>query len=439
MRQDREILGRLASYVAANVLGTIGVSCYILADTFFIAQACGADGLTALNLALPAYSLMNGFGLMIGMGGATRYAISQAAGDRSGHERVFSHAMVLCLLCSLPFLLAGLGAARPVALLLGAKGEVAALTGDYLGMILSFAPAYMLNNLMLAFLRNDGAPRLAMTAMLAGSIANIFLDYLLLFPLGLGIRGAALATGIAPCIGLAIQSLHLLRKRNGFRLVRSLPGLRQTGDILSLGLSSLVLELSSGAVLLTFNVLLLSLAGNVGVAAYGVVANIALVVIAVFTGLSQGMQPVLSDCYGRGETRQIRLVYRASLAAALLLAVAVWLLGSGFSRQAVAVFNAQQDPVLAGLAVTGIRIYFVSFLFSGVNIVTAAALSAMNRPGGGFLISILRGLVLMFPAAVGLAALFGVNGVWASVPAAEAATTLLLPLLCRRKKEVRPS
>ena len=110
----------------------------------------------------------------------------------------------------------------------------------------------------------------------------------------MGMFGAALATGIAPCIGLAVQSLHFLRGKNGFSPRRTLPDVRQALGILSLGASSFVLELSSGVVLLTFNMLLLRISGNVGVAAYGVVANIALVVIALFTGVAQGMQPVLS-------------------------------------------------------------------------------------------------------------------------------------------------
>lgn len=253
------------------------------------------------------------------------------------------------------------------------------MTVEYLRTILLFAPAYFLNNLVLAFLRNDGAPRLAMAAMLSGSIANIFLDYLFIFPLGMGMFGAALATGIAPCIGLAVQSLHFLRGKNGFSLRRTLPDVRQALGILSLGASSFVLELSSGVVLLTFNMLLLRISGNMGVAAYGVVANIALVVIALFTGVSQGMQPVLSGCFSRGGHRSAALVYRAAVVTALALAAAAWLLGSLFAGPVVSLFNREGDRELARLAVSGIRIYFVSFPFAGINIVTAAAMSA-RRP-----------------------------------------------------------
>ena len=432
-KENRGTLAAFATYVTSNILGMIGLSCYILADTFFVARGCGAAGLTALNLALPAYSLMHGLGLMTGMGGATRYAIAQA-GDRTARQNVFSHALCLSALMSAPFLAAGLTAPHPLAALLGADGAVIGMTVEYLRTILLFAPAYFLNNLVLAFLRNDGAPRLAMAAMLSGSIANIFLDYLFIFPFG-----AALATGIAPCIGLAVQSLHFLRGKNGFSLRRTLPDVRQALGILSLGASSFVLELSSGVVLLTFNMLLLRISGNMGVAAYGVVANIALVVIALFTGVSQGMQPVLSGCFSRGGHRSAALVYRAAVVTALALAAAAWLLGSLFAGPVVSLFNREGDRELARLAVSGIRIYFVSFPFAGINIVTAAAMSAVDRPREGFLISILRGLAVMLPMAAGLAALFGTTGVWASVPAAEAVVFLLLPLIFRMGSKAGPS
>lgn len=436
-KENRGTLAAFATYVTSNILGMIGLSCYILADTFFVARGCGAAGLTALNLALPAYSLMHGLGLMTGMGGATRYAIAQA-GDRTARQNVFSHALCLSALMSAPFLAAGLTAPHPLAALLGADGAVIGMTVEYLRTILLFAPAYFLNNLVLAFLRNDGAPRLAMAAMLSGSIANIFLDYLFIFPLGMGMFGAALATGIAPCIGLAVQSLHFLRGKNGFSLRRTLPDVRQALGILSLGASSFVLELSSGVVLLTFNMLLLRISGNMGVAAYGVVANIALVVIALFTGVSQGMQPVLSGCFSRGGHGSAALVYRAAVVTALALAAAAWLLGSLFAGPVVSLFNREGDRELARLAVSGIRIYFVSFPFAGINIVTAAAMSAVDRPREGFLISILRGLAVMLPMAAGLAALFGTTGVWASVPAAEAVVFLLLPLIFRMGSKSGP-
>lgn len=434
-QNNNSVLRQFAKYVSFNIFGMVGISCYILADTFFVARGVGAEGLTALNLALPAYSLMQGLGLMVGMGGATRYAIAKASGDRAGRKNSFSYALFLALCLSLPFFCVGLFAAHPLAELLGADAGVIDLTVDYLRTLLLFAPAFFGNNLLLCFLRNDDAPRLAMASMLAGSISNIFLDYLFIFPMGMGMFGAAFATGIAPFIGMGVMSMHFWRRKNGFSLHRVLPQIKQALDLFSLGSSALVLELSSGVVLLTFNMLLLHLAGNVGVAAYGVVANIALVVIAIFTGISQGMQPVLSGCYGRGEAQNVKTIYRAALLTAACFAVGVYLVGSLFAEGIVSLFNKEGNAALADLAVGGIRIYFLSFLFASANVVTAAALSAVARPAEGFFLSILRGLLVMIPMALLLSALFGVQGVWASVPVTEAAVAMLIPLVLRQKKK----
>lgn len=147
-------------YVSANILGMIGLSCYILADTFFIARGIGADGLTALNLAIPIYSFMNGLGLMTGMGGATRYSISKGTSDTTVRKQIFTHAFCFALFLSSIFLFLGATTAEPLSRLMGADADTLGLTTDYLRILMVFAPFFMCNNLLICFARNDGAPQL---------------------------------------------------------------------------------------------------------------------------------------------------------------------------------------------------------------------------------------------------------------------------------------
>ena len=151
------------------------------------------------------------------------------------------------------------------------------MTETYLRVILLFAPAFLCNDILICFVRNDGAPRLSMLAMLGGSFCNILLDYVFIFPLGMGLFGAVLATGLAPVVSMLILSLHWLRGRSGLRPAKGPPRLSAVRAIFSLGLPSLVTEVSSGIVIIAFNFILLELLGNVGVAAYGVIANLSLV------------------------------------------------------------------------------------------------------------------------------------------------------------------
>ena len=295
-------------YVSANVLGMIGYSCYILADTFFIARGIGADALAALNLVLPAYSLMNGTGLMIGMGAAARYSLSAAQPQDKVHRTIFTHALYLGILAAVIFSSAGVLFPSHIAALLGANADTIGYAADYIRILLLFSPLFLSNNILLCFVRNDGSPRLSMAGMIVGSLTNIVLDYVFIYPLGMGMTGAAVATATAPAVSMLIMSLHFIKKKNNFRPVRTKISLIRWKDICALGVSSLITEMSSGIVIIVFNFLILGLSGNTGVAAYGILANIALVLVSIFTGVGQGIQPVVSRyAGGTGRSQRIKL------------------------------------------------------------------------------------------------------------------------------------
>ena len=188
--------GEFRRYAAPGVLGMIGISCYILADTFFVAKGTGSLGLAALNIAIPAYNLMNGLGLMVGVGGATHYSLCRAQGDAAEADRTFTHTLLLGLCIALVFVLTGTFGVVPLSRLLGANAETLDMTAVYLRLLLCFAPFFVTNNIMIAFVRNDGEPGRAMAGMIAGSLFNIVFDWVFIFPCGLGMFGAALATGV---------------------------------------------------------------------------------------------------------------------------------------------------------------------------------------------------------------------------------------------------
>ena len=419
-------------YVSANILGMIGLSCYILADTFFIARGVGADGLTALNLAIPIYSFMNGLGLMTGMGGATRYSISKGTSDITAEKQIFTQAFCFALFLSLIFLFLGAAAAEPLSRMLGADAVTLGLTTDYLRILMIFAPFFMCNNLFICFVRNDGAPQLSMLAMLTGSFSNIIMDYILIFPFGMGMTGAALATAASPVLSMLVLSAHFVRKKNQFHLSRIRPSLRRIADICALGSSSLIVEVSSGIVMLIFNLLILRISGNIGVAAYGVIANIALVLTSMYTGISQGIQPVISQCFGRREYGNIRTVLQYAFTTSTVLAVLSYLITFVWSEPIVAAFNKDRDPILNAIAENGMHIYFTAFIFVGVNIITAAFLSSTDHPKEAFILSIFRGFLLVIPMAFLLSFLFGITGIWLTLPVTELIVSFLAVYFIRK-------
>lgn len=408
-----------AKYTSLNVLGMIGLSCYILADTFFVAKSLGANGLAALNLAIPVYSFLHGSGLMIGMGGATRYTLLKSQEDFRGADRTFTHAMLLAAGFALFFVLAGGFLSGPIVTLFGADANVFEMTKTYVQVILLFAPAFLLNNVLLCFVRNDGAPHRSTAAMLGGSLCNVLLDYVFLFPLHMGIFGAVLATSLAPVISMLILSPHFLKKKNGFHIRKGKPEGKLAVRICSCGIPSLVTEVSSGVVMIAFNAILLHLQGTVGVAAYGVIANLSLVVIAVYTGIAQGIQPLLSRNYGEGSRAGVHAVFRYALGAVLLLsAVLVAAVFFGASPIAAA-FNSEHNPLLQSIAVEGLRLYFFACPFAGFNIILSVFFTSTEQPGPAQILSLLRGFVVVLPAAFLLSAAFGTAGVWSAFPVTE--------------------
>lgn len=419
-------------YVSQNIFGLLGTSCYILADTYFIAQAAGTDGVTLLNLCLPIYNLIFAFGSMIGLGAATRYAILRAQGDARA-QRYFSNAIFSVCILAVPFMLVGIFRPDGLLRLMGGDADIVALGMNYARIFLMFTPFFMCNYVVASFVRNDGDPSLAMVATLSGSLFNVVFDYIFIFPMGLGLPGAALATAISPILSIAVCSAHFIKKSNTITFVRKAPSVRLLAQSCQLGISGFVGELSSGVTTTVFNFLLLRLAGNVAVAAYGVVANFALVATAIFNGVAQGAQPLVSQCYGKNEMAGARKLLLLGCGTALGLAALLYGVVFGYTDTLTALFNSENSALMAEFAHSGMRIYFVGYFFAGCNIVAAGYLGAVNRPAEASITSLCRGMVAIVVCSLVLSALFGMNGVWAAFPVSEAITLALTVFLLKRK------
>ena len=402
----------------------IGTSCYILADTFFISLSQGPNGITALNLVLPLYGLIFALGSMIGIGSATRYALGKGS-NAPDYHLYFSNSIAWTLLVGAVFVALGVAVPDGVLRLMGADNTILQVGHNYIRIVLCFAPLFMLNFTCTAFVRNDGAPRIAMAATLLSGLFNILFDYLLMFPLGLGMTGAALATGFSPVVSMSICLLHYLSPRNTIRLTPTLPSLRRLLSACQLGVVAFVGEMSSGVTTMVFNFILLHLAGNAAVAAYGIVANIALVGVALFNGISQGLQPLASACHGSGDTQGQSRIYRHSMFIGLCVSAVVVAVVVTFAGTLVAVFNSQHSAQLADYAIPGLRLYFLGFLFAGANIVKSGFYSATGRGRESSILALCRGVVAIVAFAFLLSHLFGITGVWLAFPAAELFTLLL--------------
>lgn len=361
------LLKEFFRYVILNICGMLGLSCYILADTFFISNGLGANGLTALNLAIPVYSFIHGSGLMFGMGGATKYSIYRGQKEYKNADNCFSNTMFIMSMLAVIFMLTGIFFSEKLTILLGADKDVFSMTKTYLQVILLFAPAFMANDTL---------------------------------------------------------SNHWITKRNQFHLVRANWSFRLAGIIISLGAPSFIAEMASGIVMIVFNTIILHLQGNTGVAAYGVVANLSLVVISIYTGIAQGTQPILSRIYGYGERESPKQILRYALKTMLVISCGIYLVFLFFANSIVSVFNSEQNIQLQQIAETGLKLYFTAIPFVGFNIIISSYFTSIEKALPAQIISLSRGFLVIIPMAFLLSFLLKMTGVWLSFPITECLVTL---------------
>ena len=431
----KELRSTFAKYAFFNILSSLGVSFYILIDTFFISLGMGANGLAALNLCLPVFNFINGFGLMLGMGGGSKFSMLYCRTERSETDKIFTNAFCAAVGIGAVFLCMGLFCSEGLTVLLGADSTVFEEAHSYLKTVLLFSPAFILNNLLICFMRNDGAPRLAMAGVLGSSFANIILDSLFIFVLDWGMQGAALATCLSPLISMAIMGIHFVTGWNAFRLRIVRPSLRIIRTIVSLGMHTFVTECSGGVVIIVFNFVIYRLCGNTGIAAYGVIANLAIVFTALFTGLSSGVQPLLCKYHGSRDNASMRYLLRLATHSALILALITYVAVCMNSLELVAVFNGKNDMELANIAQNGIGLYFLFMPFMGINAVMSVFFTSSEKPLPSQIFSLMRGVILVIPLAFLFYKLRSVAGIWLTVPIAEGLTavTAVIVFVCSQR------
>ncbi len=414
-----------ARYTLLSVIGMLALSCYILADTFFVSQSLGTNGLAALNLAIPVYNFIHGTGLMLGMGGATRYSICKSRGSHREADEMFTNTLYMAAGFSVLFVALGLFFSENLAVILGADEAVFAMSNTYMKVLLLFSPAFILNDIFVCYVRNDGNPQLSMAATAGGSFSNIVLDYVFMFPMKMGIFGAVLATGLAPVIGIIIMAPHWLKASKGFHAVKTGLGAVHVKNNLALGFPSLLAQMSSGIVIIVFNGIILRLTGNTGVAAYGVVANLSLVIASVYTGISQGIQPLVSREYGRNNQKAQRMYLNCAMVSMAVLSCVLYAGIFLWAEPIARIFNSENNAGLQEIAAAGLKLYFTGILFMGYNVILSTYFTSVEKVIPAHVVSFLRGLILIVPAALVMSEMWGMTGVWLAFPVTEGLTALL--------------
>lgn len=428
--QQPSLLRESTGYILRNIAASLGISLYVIIDTLFIATAAGSMGLAALNIVLPVFNFISSIGLLLGIGGSTIYSMNKLRQPQKVAS-LYGQLLIFGVILGISFTLLCNLATRPLLLFLGANQQTLPLASSYLRIISLSATFYIINYLSVNFVRNDGNPRLTMLATLSETSLVIILDYLFIFVFGWGMNGAAWATLFSPTSSLLILTRHRKFSGRQLQLILTWPRLTNLWQTAKLGFPSFLTEMSTGVSILVFNLVLGKLAGNYAIAAYGVIANTALVLLAFFNGVAMGIQPLMAREFGQRHWPQIKAILKEGIIICFLIACLGYLILLIFKYPIIALFDQSHQPRLITYAAAGIPLYFISTFFSGINLCLMIFLIAINQPKYSFFLSLNRGYLILLPMILLAGKLVGLQGVWLSLPLTELIVLLLGSLFVR--------
>ncbi len=416
---DHFTIRKLLRFVLPSIVMMVFTSIYGVVDGLFVSNFVGKTPFAAINLVMPFLMILGGFGFMIGTGGSALVAKTMGAGDDETANRYFSMLIKLTLGSGLVLSILGVALMEPISRLLGATDAMLADCVRYGRVVLAFNAAFMLQNVFQAFLIAAEKPKLGLYATVAAGVTNMALDALFIAGFGWGVEGAALATGLSQCVGGVFPLIYFARPNTSrLRLVRARIEWRAMGQACFNGASELMSNISGSLVSMLYNFQLLRFAGENGVAAYGVLMYVQFIFIAIYIGYAVGSAPIVSFHFGAENHAELKSMLKKSAAltaaAGAILTAAAYLLAEPLAKVFVG-----YDAELLQMTAHAFRLFSLTFLISGFNIFISSFFTALNNGAISAAVSFLRTLVFQMLAVLILPNLFGVDGVWWSIAAAE--------------------
>lgn len=427
---------RLLRFSLPSIVMMVFTSIYGVVDGYFVSNYTGKTPFAAVNLIMPFLMILGGVGFMFGTGGGALIAKTMGEGKAEKADKLFSMTVFASILCGLVLTAVGLLFLRPFARLMGAEGELLENSLLYGTINLIALPFYILQYEFQCLFATAEKPKLGLYVTVASGVANMVLDWLLVAVLPFGLAGAAAATAASQFIGGVFPLIYFARKNSSrLRLTRCRLELRPLGRICANGSSELMSNISMSLVSMLYNVQLMQYAGEDGIAAYGVLMYVSMIFQAIFIGYSVGTAPIVSYHYGAQNRKELKSLQRKAIfivaIAALCMFAAGELLAAPLSRLFVA-----YDEELLQMTTHAFAIFSFSFLFSGFAINGSSFFTALNDGLTSALISFLRTLVFQVAVVLLFPLLWGLDGIWFSIVAAEIMAVLatIFFLLKKQKK-----
>ena len=430
---------KLLKFTFPAIVMMIFSSIYGVVDGFFVSNFAGKTAFTSVNLIMPFLMILGTVGFMFGAGGGALIAKTLGQGDREKANRLFSLFVYTTMALGVIFALLGLAILRPVTDFLGKNASQEVLDGAivYGRIILIALPFFMLQYEFQSLFATAEKPQLGLIITVLSGVANMLLDALFVGVFDWGLVGAALATAVSQAIGGVVPVVYFARKNSSLlRLTKTNFDYKALLKGCANGASELMSNVSMSLVAMLYNAQLLNLAGDNGVAAYGVLMYVNMIFLACFIGYSVGTAPVFGFHYGAQNRKELRSLLKKSGILIGAMAIGMFVSSELLATPLARIFI-RNDKELLDLTVRGFRIFSFSFLFAGFAIFGSSFFTALNDGVTSAIVSFLRTLVFQVIAVLVFPLIMkGVDGIWWSVVFAEAVAVVvnLLFVFGKRKK-----
>lgn len=424
-----KILILFAKYSVPTIIGMLFLGLNTIIDGFFVGQYIGTDGLACVNICIPFISLTLTISVVIGTG--TQSIIGRRLGEKKISEANMAFVTAITLISGITFLLfvIALVYTSKVARFLGANEMLLTIVATYISYLGIFLPFFGLMMVFDYVLKVMAKPLYAMAALITGVISHITLNYLFIVQLNLGIKGAALATGLSYMVSFIMAIIPFLMKQTTVKLFKGYFDKTTAWEILYNGSSEGLSEIGTGITVFLFNITLMQYADEVGVAAFAAISYLSFIGMNILLGLSDAVGAIVSYNYGSGNMFRVKKILQITAITAFIIGVGFFIVITCFTKELITIFLDSCTDEIIAFAINGAKVYAFAFLINGLNIVASGYFTAIGNPKNSALIALSKGIIWIIIGIVILPKIFGIMGVWLTVPLAELMTVFLSMLL----------
>ena len=411
-------------YAVPSALAMFVSSLYTIIDGIFVGQGVGDSALAAVNIVMPFTIMLFGIATMFAVGGGDLVSKNIGSNNKDKAIKIFRQVFKFLLILSIGISLIFIVFSTQIVKILGATNNLVPLASTYLKYYSLFCIPNLIGIALNSFVRNDGRPKLAMISTLSGAVTNIVLDYIFIFPLNFGIKGAAIATGLGQIVTISILIPHFIGNKGVLRFGNVRLEREIIKEFINIGFPSFFAEVSFSIIIFFMNLALVNYGGETYLASFAIINYITTNIYMVLLGLSLGVQPLLSYNYGAKKSKKMLKYYSITMKASILINIIFISICFLFGKDMILIFTS--DTIIANIAYIGLNVTNIAFIMVGFNLISTVYYQSISMPKISNIFCAFRSVILLPISLFILAKLFKINGIWISLFVSELLTFIIL-------------